>query len=216
MRIAGKYGRNGGSSGLLSLAGLPFSITDPPVHPFENRLLQRSADQHARHLVYSGQGDQLRRPSERAQFTSPVLGSENSPNSRDIRIENAQVNVVGQPSISVRLTAPVSFFKKLIELWNLDEETSAKFLGFDHSRYVRHLFSGARSLRSRDEKDRVRYLFRIHEVLFSLFQDTNVECDWLREPRSELEEYSPMDLLSEGSMSNMLLVKQFVERMAGR
>ncbi len=115
-----------------------------------------------------------------------------------------------------RLTGPVEFFAKLLEVWGLDNNDGAKLLGYEDVRFVRDLLSGASSLRTKDVKDRVRYLFEIDAALGQLFRDEAVERDWLREPRPELDGYSPLDILLEGSMEKLLLVKQYVERISGR
>ncbi len=207
MLIPTGYGKNGSNSGLSSLA----------KQPLAGWSLQRSLGEDAWNPGFSGLGDQGVKPNEQTRYAPPAVELENSPELGYRRIEHAQAAAARQqPGISVRLTAPVKFFKKLTELWELDEEVSARLLGFEDKKHALHLLSGARNLSTRDEKDRVKYLFRIHEVLYSLFQDVDVECDWLRERRPEMENQSPIDLLSEGSMANMLLVKQFVERMAGR
>ena len=125
-----------------------------------------------------------------------------------------------QPTILVglrgRLTGPVEFFAKLLEAWGLDNNDGAKLLGYEDVTFVRDLLSGASSLRTKDVKDRVRYLFEIDAALGRLFRDEAVERDWLSEPRPELDGDSPLNLLLEGSMENLLLVKQFVERISGR
>ncbi len=125
-----------------------------------------------------------------------------------------------QPEISEimpgRRTGPVQFFAKLLEVWGLEDDDGAKLLGYEQVAYVRDLLSGAASLRTRDARDRVRYLLEIRAALDELFRDEAVERDWLREIRPELDSNSPLALLLEGSMENVLLVKQFVERISGR
>jgi len=48
------------------------------------------------------------------------------------------------------------------------------------------------------------------------FQNLETENDWLREPQPLLDEQTPMNLLLEGSMGNILLVREYVDSMAGR
>lgn len=115
-----------------------------------------------------------------------------------------------------RLTGPVQFFAKLLEIWELDESDGATLLGFEQESCVGDLLSGATSLRTRDAKDRIRCLFEIRAALDQLFRDETAERDWLREARPELSGNNPLALLLEGSMENVLLVKQFVERISGR
>lgn len=115
-----------------------------------------------------------------------------------------------------RVTGPVRVFARLIEVWGLSESDGATLLGFDDSSSVRKLLTGVTTLGTRDEQDRVRYLFQIHDALHQLFQNDEQESEWLREPRDSLGGNSPLDLLLEGSMYNLLLVKQYVEYLSGR
>ena len=114
------------------------------------------------------------------------------------------------------LAAPVKFAAKLMEVWALDGKELSKLIGFEGEDGLRDLMSGARKLDTRDAKDRVWHLMRIREALHSLFRDTETEREWLREPRPELQGKSPLALLSEGSMENLLVVSQFVQWMVGR
>lgn len=114
-----------------------------------------------------------------------------------------------------RRTGPVQLFAKLLENWELNENDGAKLLGYDDAKSVRDLLSGAASLRARDVKDRIRYLLMIDAALDQLFQDEVTERDWLREERVELGGKNPLSILLEGSMENVLIVKQFVEHISG-
>lgn len=58
-------------------------------------------------------------------------------------------------------------------------------------------------------------LFRIRKTLYSLFRDEKAENDWLREPHDALDGQKPIDIMLEGSMENLLLVKEYVEEAAG-
>lgn len=113
-------------------------------------------------------------------------------------------------------SAPVKFVKKLMETWAIDSRETAVLLGFEQDKDLLRILSGATELDRRDIKDRVRHLLRTREALHSLFRDLSTEREWLREPRSELSDQSPLDLLLEGSMENLLVVSQFVQRMVGR
>ena len=79
-----------------------------------------------------------------------------------------------------------------------------------------HVLQGHATLRGRDAKDRIAHLFQIRRLLWALFRDKTVENEWLREPRAVLKGKTPMDLLVEGSMENLLLVREVVELAAGR
>ena len=47
-------------------------------------------------------------------------------------------------------------------------------------------------------------------------RDEDMENEWLRERHEMLDDKAPMDLLLDGSMENLLLVKEYVEAAAGR
>ena len=124
------------------------------------------------------------------------------------------------PRYHLRITGPVRFVVKLLTTWELkpEVESACTLLGFESSEatYVRDILEGRATLRGRDVKDRIAHLFRIRTLLSSLFRDDAVENEWLREPRDILNGKAPMELLMEGSMENLLLVREFVELATGR
>lgn len=122
----------------------------------------------------------------------------------------------GGAEVSLRRPAPVKFFASLMELWHLGEEDAARLLGFEETGALHDLLQGRARLCNRDTKDRIRHLFRIRDALHSLFRNVDVEREWLREKRPELDGSSPLELMLEGSMENMLWVKEFVQRLSGR
>ena len=117
-----------------------------------------------------------------------------------------------------RLTGPVMFVIGLLESWKLGRSAAVFLLGFEQpdSAVVERILSGSAPLVGRDVKDRIAYLYRIRSTLSALFRNEDVENEWLREPRALLGERTPMELLREGSMENLLLVKEYVEEIAGR
>jgi uncharacterized protein (DUF2384 family) len=115
-----------------------------------------------------------------------------------------------------RKTGPVQYLEKLLQVWGLNATEGAILLGADDASYVRRLSLGATRLDGRDAKDRVAHLFAIDEALSRLFRNDEVVREWLREPKRELGGKSALDVLLEGSMENMLLVKQFTEHLSGR
>jgi len=111
----------------------------------------------------------------------------------------------------------VQVFGALLDKWALTKKEGTLLLGYENEKDASDFLSGLKRLQTRDAKDRVRYLFKIHSALHRLFENSQVEKDWLREPNDEyLGGKSPLDILMEGSMENLLLVKQFVERISGR
>ena len=127
-------------------------------------------------------------------------------------------STVPAPSKKERLTGPVQFVNKLLETWNLNTEDAAPLLGLEPAEmpYVSDLLNGRTALRGRDVKDRIVHLFRIRKILSTLFLSEDSENRWLREPHQALDGETPMQRLLEGSMENLLLVKEYVEAAAGR
>lgn len=125
---------------------------------------------------------------------------------------------VGRPSLN-RITGPVRFVGNLLRTWRLERRDAATVLGFERIDlpYGCDVLGGRRALPAgRDTKDRIVYLFQIRRTLSSLFRDEEVENDWLRENHSLLDDRSPLDLMLEGSMEHLLLVKEYVETAAAR
>ena len=121
-------------------------------------------------------------------------------------------------SVTSQLSGPILFLTKLIDAWELDRESAAILLGFESTdrTFVSHVLDGHMALRGRDVKDRVAHLFEIRRTLSALFGNLEVENEWLREPHSQLDDQAPMDLLLEGSIENLLLVREYVLAAAGR
>jgi len=117
-----------------------------------------------------------------------------------------------------RITGPIRFINHLLATWHLEPESAPLLLGFEpsESAYVNDVLRGHTTLKGRDAKDRIAYLFRIRTLLSSLFRDEAVENEWLREPRDVLKGKTPMELLLDGSMENLLLVREYVEYVTGR
>ena len=117
-----------------------------------------------------------------------------------------------------RLTGPVQFVLKLMQFWRLTRAQVVGLLGFDQADadHVAAAINGIVTLRGRDVRDRIAYLFAIRATLRSLFRDLDVENEWLREPHLLLHGRSPLSLLTNGSVEDLLLVKEYVVTAAGR
>ena len=115
----------------------------------------------------------------------------------------------------IGLAGPVRVFKKIIETWHLERSQAAILLGRQRD-YVDRLLRGNAAPDGRDIADRIVCLFYIRKTLFELFRDEKTENEWLREPRDLLKGKKPIELLLEGSMENMLTVREFVDAAAGR
>lgn len=114
-------------------------------------------------------------------------------------------------------TGPIQFVGKLTEAWRLDGPDAVRLLGFDRAdfEYGAAVLDGRRQLHGRDVRDRIACLFVIRRTLWSLFRDLDTENDWLRERHSMLNGASPLSLMLEGSMEDLLLARDYVEAAAG-
>lgn len=122
------------------------------------------------------------------------------------------------PFVPERLTGPVKFISRLLQIWDLDTSDAIDFLGFEPEdrAVVEAILAGRGSLRGRDSKDRIAALFRVHSLLAELFQDLATERAWLRTERAEFGGRSPIDLLRQGSMESLLRLRQYVEHISGQ
>ncbi len=117
-----------------------------------------------------------------------------------------------------RLTGPIQFVLKLLELWNLPRRCAFKLLGLgnqDESR-AESLLSGEEPLQDENIRNRIAHLVWIRATLHSLFQDFETENDWLREAHMLLDNRSPLSLLLEGSDAGLLAVRDYVDSVASQ
>ena len=120
-----------------------------------------------------------------------------------------------------RKSGPVRFIETLLGTWQLDPDSAIPLLGFESSEvadvaYVRAILDGSQPLVGRDIKYRIACLIVIRSTLSGLFRDEAVENEWLREAHPPLDNRAPMDLMLDGRMENLLLVKEYVDEFAGR
>ena len=115
-----------------------------------------------------------------------------------------------------RLSGPIQFLVGLLKTWRLESENAVLLLGQERSYDTDKLLHGDAQLSGRDVKDRIACLFRIRKTLSSLFRDEDTENAWLRERHDLLNGQTPMELLLEGSMENILTVREYVDLAAGR
>ena len=116
-----------------------------------------------------------------------------------------------------RQPGPTLLLGKILATWRLDELQAVRLLGLDPSdgSYVADVLAGRKALKGRDANDRLAYLIQMRMALFGWLRDDEDENEWLREAHVALDDQVPMELLLEGSMENMLLVKEYVEVATG-
>ena len=112
---------------------------------------------------------------------------------------------------------PIQLFNAILKTWRLDESHAILLLGLEPSDrgYAADLLAGRKVIKGRDIKDRLAYLIQIRMTLSGWFRNEAVENEWLREPQKLLDGKVPMELLLEGSMENLLLVKEYVQAATG-
>ena len=139
---------------------------------------------------------------------------------RQAALTDTATSAIGATASPFRaqLTGPVQFLNRLLESWKLESTHATFLLGLDpdDASQAADVLAGRAILKGRDTKDRVAHLYQIRKTLSALYRDEDVENQWIREPHTMLNESSPMDLMLEGSMENLLLVREYVEAAAGR
>ena len=115
------------------------------------------------------------------------------------------------------VTGPIQLLNRILKSWRLDDLDAISLLGLEPSDkgYAEDVLAGRKVLKGRDARDRLAYLIQMRMTLSAWFRDEAVENEWLREPQDPLDGKVPMELLLEGSMENLLLVKEYVEAATG-
>lgn len=157
--------------------------------------------------------DQLKRSEQSVIDWSPRSWAQLKPSGYSIKHNNSSKEPI------YRIIGPIKFVNKLLVMWEIDQENAVSLLGFDkHNKgYVDKLLQGNEYLVEGSEtEDRIAYLFYIWSVLSELLRDRAVEVKWLKTAEREFEGKTPMDLILSGSITNLLLVKEFVDFISGR
>jgi hypothetical protein len=115
-----------------------------------------------------------------------------------------------------RITGPVRALLALFDRWQIGDASAAILLGAPAASFVSDLRSGISTLNSRDLKDRARLIIGIYEGAHSLMQESDAERLWIKSPVPGLNSQSPFDVMMRGSISDLLLVKSFVDYANGR
>lgn len=158
----------------------------------------------------------LKETSSETQDESNISGT--AVNRPRLDLDDLEASTLGGlGELAGRLTGPIQFVRKLMECWRLDRKEMVRLLGYDpdDAEYGLAVLDGKLPLHGRDVRDRIAHLFCIRRTLWSLFRDLEVENEWLRERHRVLNEKSPLSLMLEGSMEDMLLAREYVEAAAG-
>ena len=116
-----------------------------------------------------------------------------------------------------RPAGPVQLLDRILKTWQLGQLEATALLGLEPSDegYVADVLAGRKHLKGRDANDRLGYLILMRMALSEWFRNESVENEWLREPQEVLDGKVPMDLLLEGSMENLLVVKEYIDAATG-
>ena len=129
----------------------------------------------------------------------------------------AQLELLGvPPRQEVRAPGEIVLLQRVMARWAFDDREAARLIGYEDAGWMRSLYTGRSSLRTRDEKDRVRAVLRMATDLQALYRQEAEIRAWLREPKKLLGGASAYDLMMEGSMENLLRLKQFIAVLSGR
>lgn len=165
--------------------------------------------------VWVGKGASPRTRRNAGLFRNPRLGNRSSLGPAPDTVYSVKAQV--RAAATVRPSGPIQFALRLGESWCLSQDDLAGLLGFGpgDTAHAAALLTGRAELHGRDVRDRLVHLFRIRETLHSLLRDLEVENEWLREPHELLDGRSPMSLMVGGSMEDLLLVREYVDEVAG-
>ena len=156
---------------------------------------------------------------EPTQLQLPPMTLEHDPasSSASLHITDLKAVDVEQRASAYVPTGPILLLNRILGTWRLGQPEAIRLLGLDPSDkgYVTDVLTGRKALKGRDANDRLAYLIQIRMALFAWFRDEEVENDWLREAHAMLDDKVPLELLLEGSMENLLLVKEYVEAATG-
>ena len=111
----------------------------------------------------------------------------------------------------------VQFVVKLLDDWKLDQSDAVCLLGYEDQdmEYVHNLLREIEPLRGLDVKLRISKLFYIRHSLWSLFQNLEVENQWLRESQNLLNDEIPIEMIRSGKIDSLILLEEYVDMITG-
>jgi hypothetical protein len=107
-------------------------------------------------------------------------------------------------------------FRLLMEKWGFSRKDAAEILGFENEGLIGELYAGIEKVQQRDVRDRLKLFLSLAVDLDGLYDDDQVIKQWLDQPKKLLRSKTPRELLVEGSMENLLRVRQLVRYEANR
>jgi uncharacterized protein (DUF2384 family) len=141
---------------------------------------------------------------------------------RNLGVRNYQIPI---PSVDQRrshtvkagrITGPVRVLRKITDDWGLSRHEVARLLAYPEDKIADNLLDGIVTLREQDREDRVLLMYQIYRVLSSLFPEQENQRKWLRAPNQFLNGQNPLDVMLTKRIPGMVLVRNLVDRLAGR
>jgi hypothetical protein len=120
------------------------------------------------------------------------------------------------PTFRARITGPVRSLLTVFERWQISDQDAATLLGASSRSFVSDLRAGTASLASRDAQDRARLLLLIYAGVHSLLHTSEAERSWINSLLPVLDNQSIVDTMKRGSIADLMLIKEFVDRANGR
>lgn len=115
-----------------------------------------------------------------------------------------------------RVAGQVKLFQIVVREWGFTDTEAATLLGFETAADIHDIWDGRRPVAHRDANDRLRAALRIAGDLEAIYGDKEVIRKWLNQSQEKLGGSSPKQLLTEGSMESVLLVKYYMAHLSGR
>jgi hypothetical protein len=120
------------------------------------------------------------------------------------------------PAFRGRITGPVRSLLAIFDRWQIGDRDAAILLGSPAISFVNDLRVGTSGLSTRDMQDRARLLIRIYEGVHSLLREADEERSWINSRLPALDNQTLLDIMRRGSISDLLLVKAYVDHANGR
>jgi hypothetical protein len=120
------------------------------------------------------------------------------------------------PDYRGKVTGHVHVLLSIFDRWQIADKEAVVFLGSDNVEFVNDLRKGSIGLGNRDAKDRARIIMRIYEGVHSLMRSADAERSWIRAPLPALNGRTVLDIMRDGSMSDLIYINQFVDYVNGR
>jgi hypothetical protein len=120
------------------------------------------------------------------------------------------------PTFRGRITGPARGLLAIFDRWQIGDRDAALLLGSPAVSFVNDLRVGTVGLSTRDMQDRARLLMKIYEGVHSLLRGADEERSWINSRLPSLDNQTLLDIMRRGSISDLLLVKAYVDHANGR